>query len=180
MKSKNYLNRALFLVSLFAVLSLGCSPDNQEETSNNPNYESEVITKAHAATLNFTTSLKGSNEVPANDSNGAGVAIVKISKDGNSISYKLNTANVENVFAAHFHLAPAGSNGGVVATLYSNPNQPSGPDNGVLAQGTITAAEVSGSIAGDLDALIAAIKDGLIYINVHTSDVPSGELRGQL
>ncbi|NNK61375.1 MAG: CHRD domain-containing protein, partial [Flavobacteriaceae bacterium] len=56
----------------------------------------------------------------------------------------------------------------------------SGPANGVLAQGVITAEDVVGALAGDLDALIQAIKDGMIYVNVHTEGIPSGELRGQL
>ncbi|MBT8266898.1 MAG: CHRD domain-containing protein [Bacteroidia bacterium] len=151
----------------------GCSPESQGVTS-----DEEL--RAHSKKRTYTTSLNGRNEVPSNESKGAGVAIVKISKDGNSIWYKVNTANVDDVWGAHFHLAPEGSNGGVVAALYANPDQPSGPANGVLAQGVITAEDVVGALAGDLDALIQAIKDGMIYVNVHTEGIPSGELRGQL
>jgi hypothetical protein len=56
-------------------------------------------------------------------------------------------ANIENVVAAHIHLAPAGVNGPVVAFLFSG--APSGRSNGVLAEGTITAANLVGPLAGN-------------------------------
>ncbi|MGB5369175.1 MAG: CHRD domain-containing protein, partial [Flavobacteriaceae bacterium] len=130
--------------------------------------------------FNFTTSLKGSNEVPAAITKAAGHVSVKISKDEQSIYYKITAANIDDVRASHFHLAPTGVNGPVVVTLYSNPVQPSGPQNGVLAEGVVTAANVTGTLAGDLVSLISAIRTGNIYVNVHTSNYPGGELRGQL
>ena len=51
--------------------------------------------------------------------------------------------------------------------------------------GTITAASVIGPLpqlvtAGQLDEVIAAIRAGVAYGNVHSSAVPGGEIRGQL
>lgn len=138
------------------------------------------VVYAKADKLNFNASLKGRNEVPAVDSKGAGQVSVKISKDETSLYYKITAANIENVIQAHFHMAPAGSNGGVVAFLHGPVPQPSGPQNGVLAEGTITEASLIGSLAGDFAGLVQAIRDGNIYVNVHTMAHPSGELRGQL
>ncbi|MDU8885213.1 CHRD domain-containing protein [Yeosuana sp. MJ-SS3] len=141
----------------------------------------EVALRKGGNQFKFNASLKGSNEVPANDSKAAGEIIVNINDDETSIHYKLIVANIENVLASHFHFAPSGSNGGVVAFLYANPNpQPSGRAKGVLAEGDITAENVINAFAGDISALISAIREGNIYVNVHTSAIPSGEIRGQL
>jgi outer membrane receptor for monomeric catechols len=53
--------------------------------------------------------------------------------------------------------------------------------NGVLAEGTITADNLVGTLAGQsLGVLIEMIKAGNAYVNVHTSQFPPGEIRGQI
>ncbi|MBT8257406.1 MAG: CHRD domain-containing protein [Bacteroidia bacterium] len=169
---KNTIKTLLLAIPILLLVS--CSTDRADSEFNQTEFKA-------SNGYQFNASLKGSKEVPANDSKGAGQAVVRISKDETKIHYKLITANVENVLFAHFHMAPAGSNGGVVATLYFNENpQPSGPANGVLAEGYIMADNVSGALEGDIAALVDAIRNGMIYVNVHTTAVPSGELRGQL
>ena len=127
---------------------------------------------------NFAAPLSGSNEVPPNESDANGVIIVKIAPDESSIDYKLIVSNANNVLAAHFHLAPEGVNGPVVAHLFGGPMVPS--QNGILSEGTITAANVVGPLAGNLQALIDTMRSGSIYTNVHTVLLPGGEIRGQL
>jgi hypothetical protein len=131
---------------------------------------------------NYTASLKGENEVPAVETNAQGQAIFHLSKDGTELSYKLIVANIENVTMAHIHLAPAG--GAVVAWLY-----PAGPPpqliegrfSGILAEGTITADDLVGPLAGQtFDDLLEAIAAGDTYVNVHTTAYPGGEIRGQI
>lgn len=126
----------------------------------------------------FTASLSGANEVPPNESDAHGVIILKIAPDETSIDYKLIASNIDSVWGAHLHMAPAGTNGAVVVGLYSGPV--TGKQNGILSQGTITAADVVGQIAGDLQSLIDTLRSGFIYTNVHTNMIPSGEIRGQL
>jgi len=132
----------------------------------------------------WNTHPTGDNEVPPNGSQAQAQANLKLSDDGTSLSFKLNVANIENVTQAHIHMAPAGSNGGIVAWLY-----PSGPplqlipgrSSGTLGEGTITAGDLTGPLAGQpLSALVAAIDAGNAYVNVHTSQFPGGEVRGQV
>ena len=143
-------------------------------------------TTAVAASDNFRTHLSGDEEVqvPAVVTGAQGQATFKLSDDGQSITFKLNVANIENVTQAHIHLAPAGQNGGIVVWLY--PSAPPqilipGRTNGNLAEGTITAANLTGALAGQpLSALLDQIRAGNAYVNVHTSQHPPGEIRGQL
>ena len=139
---------------------------------------------AHAQVQNFRTHLSGAEEVPPNASAAQGQAIFRISSDGSKIHFQLNIANIQNVTQAHIHRAPAGSNGPVVAWLY--PSAPpaqliDGRSDGVLSAGVITAANLVGSLAGQpLEALIELMASGETYVNVHTSQFPPGEVRGQI
>lgn len=130
--------------------------------------------------FNFSVSLKGSNEVPAVDTKASGQAIIRISEDETSVYYKLIVVKLEGVTAAHFPLGSSGSTGPVVAFLYP-PQAPGGPViNGVLTEGVIREGDLLGPLVEDFDALIEAIREGQIYVNVHTNTYRLGELRGNL
>lgn len=131
-----------------------------------------------------TTHATGAQETVPVDTNAQGQLVLRESADGTSIDYRLIVANISDVTMSHLHLAPAGSNGGIVVWLYPDGPPPQlieGTTNGVLATGTITADDLVGGLAGQgLDALLDAIEAGNIYVNVHTTANPGGEIRGQL
>src|SRR5688572_4982776 len=132
----------------------------------------------------WKTHATGDLEVPANDSLGQAQAQFRLSDDGSGLSFKLNVANIENVTQSHIHMAAAGVNGPIVAWLY--PSAPPaqlipGRSSGTLGEGTIAAANLVGPLAGQsLGSLLAAIDAGNAYVNVHTSQFPPGEIRGNL
>ncbi len=139
-----------------------------------------------------TAQLLGTNEIPSRDTPARGQAVVRLSEDGTVLSYQLVVVNIENVVASHFHLGSAGENGPVVAFL-AGPFAPGGGGvNGLLAQGTVTAENLIGPLAGrPLEALVGEMLAGNIYVNVHTNDgvapantgpgdFASGEIRGQI
>ena len=141
-----------------------------------------VNAKVDSAPRNFRAHLNGDGD--AVDTRAQGQAIFQLSADGSEISYKLIAANIENITQGHIHLAPEGVNGPIVAWLYP-PAPPSMliPDrfDGVLAEGTITAASLVGPLAGQsLSALLDAMRNGGAYVNVHTLQHPPGEIRGQI
>jgi hypothetical protein len=140
---------------------------------------------ADSDTAAMTAALSGAEEVPANDSLARGMAVFKLSEDGTSLDYSLSVANLHNLSQAHIHLAPAGSNGGVVAWLYPSGPPPvllDGRTSGILMTGTITDADLVGALAGQSIAdLVAHIQNDNAYVNVHTlPDFPGGEIRGQI
>ncbi len=137
--------------------------------------------------INFEAELSGAQEVP-------GVAQVfiisasisaKFEKDLSAVEVKLVIEGGINALAAHFHCGLAGTNGPVVVTLFSGMAGPLMFD-GAEASGTLTNADV-GSIANcagqpvnNIASLAAAMRNGSIYTNVHTLDILSGEVRGQM
>ena len=142
--------------------------------------------------VNAAVPLSGNEEVPARATRGRGTAIFHLSNDGSSLDYKLIVANIENVVQAHIHIGAAGTNGPVGVFLYGLAPSGGGRVNGVLAEGTLTAAHFIGPLAGlTMSDLIAAMQAGNAYVNVHTNDgvpptnsgpgdFPGGEVRGQI
>ena len=140
---------------------------------------------------NFVATLSGGQEVPARDTQARGVATFKLREDGTALAFKVNVANIDNVFAAHIHCGAVGVNGPVGVTLFMG-SPAGGTVNGTLAQGTITAPDAGNGCGwADLAAVLAAMGSGDTYVNVHTNDgvappntgpgdFPGGEIRGQV
>lgn len=124
------------------------------------------------------------NEVPAVSSTGSGEFTAVIRDD--AIEYELSYSGLEGttVVQAHVHLGQKDVNGGVSAFLCGGGDKPACPLAGTVT-GTIDAADVIGPVAqgiaaGELAELIAAIRAGQTYANVHTNKHPGGEIRGQI
>ena len=164
---------SVFIILLAAGLFATC-----QEQEVQPKALSDVESKTDQH-RNFNAHLSGDNEVPPFDTQAQGQANFKISKDGTELYYKLIVANIENVRASHIHLGEPDANGPVVAFLFGGPKVV-GQTQGVLAEGTITASNVIGPLAGNFAALVDAIRSGNAYVNVHTDQRPAGEIRGQI
>lgn len=123
----------------------------------------------------FVAHLTGAEEVPPVDTGAVGQATVIFNP--NRTLHALAVGNIEDVVAAHIHCAPEGVNGPVGITLFSG----SIVGSGLLANGDLPDPD-SGNGCGwaTLDDALAAIAAGDAYVNVHTLNVLSGEIRGQL
>lgn len=128
----------------------------------------------------FGAFLTGTEEVPTVVASGAGSAKFELINDGTAIKYEIRVANTTGIRFAHIHKGAVGINGPVMVDLI--PSQPaSGLENGLIAEGVLTAASLKGSFASDnLDELIDALNNGMAYVNLHTATNLSGELRGQI
>jgi hypothetical protein len=148
--------------------------------------------------------LRGIQEVPAVSSGASGRFRGEISKDGSSIDFELSYEGLEGtVTQAHIHVGQRGVNGGISVWLCQTTApflDPAGlaatcPQSGTVT-GTLTAANVIGPAGQGIDAgqfaeLIRAMREGVTYANVHSSDpIPGssppatrfggGEIRGQI
>jgi hypothetical protein len=155
---------------------------------------------AQAQGRNLRTDLSGFEEVLAGVggavfSEGTGEFRGRIRRDETAIDYTLSYAFPDGttVTQAHLHFGQLHTTGGIVVFLCANP--PAGPPAGPIppacptpagsVTGVIDATKVlalagQGFPAGDLEALLAALRAGAIYVNVHTAAFTAGEIRGQL
>jgi hypothetical protein len=126
----------------------------------------------------FTAKLTAKEEVPPNDSPATGMAWVKTSEK--EAGFEVNVTDIDKATAAHIHLGEKGKNGPVVVTLFKS-DTPTEMKNGTLGEGNFTATNFEGPMKGKgLNDLVTAMKNGSTYVNVHTTDMPDGEIRGQL
>jgi hypothetical protein len=95
------------------------------------------------------------------------------------------TGMTGTVLFAHIHFGKPGESGGVAAFLCGGGNKPACLPSGQVVVGAVTGADVVAIAgqnlpAGDMAALVRAIKSGFAYVNVHTSTFPGGQVRGQI
>ncbi|HKY28934.1 MAG TPA: CHRD domain-containing protein [Pyrinomonadaceae bacterium] len=142
--------------------------------------------------------LTGYEEVPALSTTGNGVFNAKISSDESRIEWQLSYADLESaVQQAHIHIGNVSVNGGITVFLCTNlGNGPAGiqpcPPAPATISGVIEADDVSPNIpataggrgqgidTGEIDELIAAMRAGATYVNVHTTVRTGGEIRAQI
>jgi hypothetical protein len=150
---------------LLAVLSAGCNDATEGQEF-------------------FQADLLGSNEVPPRETDATGVCAFVVR--GDRVDFSITTrALSSNVTGAHIHLAPAGANGPVRVGFISpnlagtNTVTPfAAPDGGILIENSFGASDVSGGLT--LDDILTAMRTGGAYCNIHTSNFPGGEIRGQI
>ncbi|MDQ6863343.1 MAG: CHRD domain-containing protein [Thermoproteota archaeon] len=137
---------------------------------------------AFAQQQHFTAKLSGTNEVPPITSKSSGIATFELNAAGTQMKYTLNVTNIDSVLAAHIHMGKSTENGPVVVNLFI-PSKATGKVNGTLVQSSInsTSPLLLGPMVGKhMTDLIYLLKTGQAYVNVHTSQNPPGEVRGQI
>jgi hypothetical protein len=182
-----------FVLSLsLAVAAAACSGSTPSSPSTFVVPLVATSTDANTGSPLSNTHLTGEHENPANTSQGQGEAILKVSADRLSVSYKLIASNIDNIVQSHIHVGSPTVNGPIVVFLYGLVPAGGGRHDGVLAEGTFTAANLIGPLAGHpLADLLSALEAGNTYVNVHTNDgvaptntgpgdFPGGEIRGQI
>ena len=130
----------------------------------------------------FIAELTGVEEVLRTvDTSAIGVAEFKLGQD-NSIMYRINVTDIENVTAGHIHRGQVGENGPIVITLFKEDTPTTAAmTTGVLSEGNITATNLEGPMAGQLlSNLTSAMQNEQTYVNIHTQQNPNGEIRGQI
>jgi hypothetical protein len=124
----------------------------------------------------YSASLRPGHEVPpVADAGQNGDASVYLSEGDRSMTVTITT-NINSpgkLTAAHLHLGAAGTNGGVLFDI-------GGPDGTRFSR---TRAAEDMNAVGTVDTweeFLVELKAGNVYVNVHTTDNPAGEIRGQL
>ena len=135
--------------------------------------------------------LEGFQEVPAISTVASGRFRAVIDTKANTITWKLNYEGLEGAVAqSHVHFGQMSVNGGISFFLCTNAGNgpvgtqlcPVGPAEltGVITPDLVIGPAGTGIEAGAMAEIIAAIKNGTAYANVHSAKWPGGEIRGQL
>lgn len=174
--------RTAVLVALiagaFAVLAVG-------------SYATADSGKKNVSTGPMSGYLEGAPGGPVS-STATGSFEATIDDAADEIDYTLTYSGLEaDVRQGHIHFGQRSVNGGISAWLCEttvNPSPsastPTCPQSGTV-NGTITELEVvgptgQGIASGEFDELVAALRAGRAYANVHSAKFPGGEVRGQI
>ncbi|GEC93152.1 MULTISPECIES: CHRD domain-containing protein [Brevibacillus] len=131
-------------------------------------------------TLRFRAFLRGSEEVPPVRTNATGTTSFRLSQNKQRLDFRLVVNNLRNFTEAHIHVGARGVNGPVVVFLFGPVTRGISVNRGVVT-GSITQADLVGPLQGrPLSELIRLMKNGQTYVNVHTTQNPDGEIRGQI
>lgn len=126
----------------------------------------QLTTLSQPQTRYFKATLDNLQEVPSNTSPGRGTTLVRYNTLTRTLDligdYQNVTAPVNN---SHIHsFAPPGSNAPVLFNLTNS----GGTSGYLVGNATLTASQETD------------LFNGLMYVNVHTTIYPNGEIRGQL
>lgn len=139
--------------------------------------------------------LSGYQENPDVSTAAKGTFKADIVDGDTKIAYELTYSGLEgSIQQSHIHFGKSGVNGGVSLWLCGTPGANAGPAGTQTCPttpgtGTITGNLVASNVVGpgaqgidpgELAEIIAAIRAGHAYANVHTTKVPSGEIRAQI
>jgi hypothetical protein len=135
--------------------------------------------------------LTGYQENPDVSTGATGSFTATIDDDAQTITYELSYSGIEGgtASAAHIHFGKRAVNGGVSAFLCSGGDKPACPATAGTVTGVIDAADIIGPVsqgigAGEFDELVAAMRAGHTYANVHSTGGnpawPGGEIRAQI
>jgi hypothetical protein len=146
--------------------------------------------------------LIGWQEVPSIVSDGTAVFRAKIADDDQSFQWELTYSfpATSTVTQAHIHVGQKGVSGNIFIWFCANPAllpsttvvppgvqacpTPSGTISGTATSANVTptaaATAAQGIATGEFAKVLAAIRAGVAYANVHTVAHPPGEIRGQL
>jgi hypothetical protein len=135
--------------------------------------------------------LSGFEETPiALSTTGSGQFFAQVNAQDDTISYRLSYTDMPTtVTQAHIHFGSASQSGGISVFICTNlGNGPAGtqpcPASPATVTGVMRPADVVGPVgqgiaAGEFDELVAAIRSGTAYVNVHSTQFPAGEIRAQ-
>jgi hypothetical protein len=139
-----------------------------------------VSAQAQAQTYNFTAQLHGGNEIPAINTGAAGTATVSLNATTGVLTYRVDVYNMPvGTTAGHFHVGAPGVAGPTVINF----TVATGISNDYAITGTATSANLTLRAAqgiGSWDDFQQALLLGNMYINVHSTNNPGGEIRGQV
>jgi len=129
----------------------------------------------------FKARLTGAEEVPPVTTDMTGKVRIKFNKAETEAEFELTVNDGVRVTAAHLHCAPTGVNGPIIVFLAGLHAAGLNVDGKWISNATMTDTSIVNTACGSsLAAIAESVRQGMVYVNVHTVANPGGEIRGQL
>jgi hypothetical protein len=151
-----------------------------------------IAPASYGAITTMTGNLNGASESPSNSSTGTGFTTVVYDSTAHTLTVNVTFSGLTgNTTASHIHCCVASpGTAGVATTTPTFAGFPLGVTSGTYST-TLNLTQASsynpafitangGTTAGAEAALAAGFANGTTYLNIHTSTVPSGEIRAFL
>ena len=140
----------LFLASALTLSTVACSKKDDPATT------------ATVATTNLSATINGAQQVPANSSTATGAFVGVYTDNGTTkqLNYSVTYSNFTPTLA-HIHSGAPGASGKVEIPFAS------------------LVSPITGTVTLSDDQAKALLNNGL-YVNMHSSAFPSGEIRGDI
>ncbi|MDF1837994.1 MAG: spondin domain-containing protein [Planctomycetota bacterium] len=127
----------------------------------------------------FQSRIAGFNSVPDSGSSAFGISSTLLLDEGTRMVLIVQTIGLQDIVATHLHLGAPGQNGPVIANVLPAPSNPMGGSDLFVAE--LRTGDLQGPLADfPLDELVRRIDSNEVYINMHSTAHPAGEVRGQL
>lgn len=132
----------------------------------------------------FAAFIIGAEEVPPVDTRASAFARFELKSNG-TLEYQLRAlSGISNLTMAHIHLGAAGQNGPVTVFLFGPTNATTFGRGELIASGVISETNVialpPGFTNNTVSNLVARMRQGRTYVNLHTTAHPGGEIRGEI
>ena len=144
-----------------------------------------VLAFAGLAQAELTAHLTGDQAVPPSGSSATGDATLRPNRDNTELRYKVTVTGLYNDGSTEIHLylgdamAPSRPDQSVATLPVTTTKK--GRFTGVLSSGALTAAGLTGPLAGHpLADLVGVMAQGKVFIEIATAADPTGELRGTI
>lgn len=140
-----------------------------------------LATQASAQVVTLTTTMNGGEETPVINTGMVGNAEVSVDVANREVTVTLNVFNVPTATSAgHIHVGAAGIAGPVVLNFPPALVGRTGDFAMTFRLGERDFVARPAQGINTLDDMIQAIVNGNSYVNIHTTQNPGGEIRGQL
>lgn len=154
---------SLYIASMATLVGCGGgdSSDSMDDTYGSTN--STTTQAPFETTESYAVTLTAKQQVPSFGFDMSTTATLEIDRNNNQVRGTIDVENLSNVTMGHLHYGSVGQNGAVLLVFESD-----GYGNLTLPATMVT------------ESVITAIVSGETHLNIHTTDYPSGLLRGQV
>jgi len=140
-----------------------------------------LATQASAQVVTLTTTMNGGEETPVLNTGMVGTAEVSVDIAEREVAVTLNVFNVPTATTAgHIHVGAAGIAGPVVLNFPAAVVGRTGDFSMTFRLGERDFVARPAQGINTLNDVLQAIVNGNAYVNIHTTQNPGGEIRGQL